>query len=199
MTGVMPYNRPDGRPGGLSRMRLGTSLALFAGGLTLAANACDYPEFSFRRAATDAGTTSSGGGGQGGVAGGTGGTGATAPECGPIGGPANCPPAEKCTIVDPIVGTAGCVPYGAISNFAVCTTNEQCGALSWCDQPTGVCRPVCVDAAQCLSYALGLGTQCAPTLQDGQPVTGGLKVCTVYCNFQDNVPCGALDGPITYT
>jgi hypothetical protein len=181
-------------------MKLGTSLALLAGGLALVANACDYPEFSFREGA-GAVTSTGGNAGQGGALGGSGGSGATggaAPECTPIGSPGGCLEGNKCTVVDPTLGTPGCVPAGSTPDFQACAANAECGAYSWCDDPTGVCRPVCPDATTCTNvFGLGAGTTCAATEQGGQAVMGGLKVCTAHCNPNDSTPCRSVDTAVT--
>src|SRR5512136_2115300 len=46
-------------------------------------------------------------------------------------------------------GTLGCVAVGATPDFALCLENTDCGPNSWCDEPTGVCRPVCHDQSDC--------------------------------------------------
>ncbi len=173
-------------------MKLGYSLALMASGLALGVNACDYPEFKFSKVVPDAGTSSGGqGGGLGGNGGsGAGGTGGGQPACSPVGKPGDCPPSTKCTVVDTVMGTADCVPYGSTPDFQACTSTEQCGAFSWCDEPTGVCRPVCTSAGECFTtFGLGIGTLCGPTVAGGSTVMGGLQVCTAHCNPQDNLPC----------
>jgi hypothetical protein len=154
-----------------------------------------------------AGNTASGGaggalGGTGGTGagttGGTGGAGGAAPECALLGQQDSCGAGSKCTIVDAIVGTLGCVTAGTAPDFQACTSNEQCGVFSWCDQPTGVCRPICLDSTTCTDvFGLATGSTCAPTQQGGQAVMGGLKVCTAHCNPQDSQPCVGSTVPVT--
>jgi len=199
----MAYNRPSGPTGRTNTMKLGYSLALFAGALAFVAGACEYPDFAFRTGAGATTTTSSGGSGGGGAAatagtdaggtspGGTGGSGGTAgapPVCTPLGQQGGCPADQKCTILDAGAGTLGCGPAGETPDFQACASNDECGMTSWCDDATDVCRPVCQDSPSC-ALLLGTGSVCAPTTQGGQPVTGGLQVCTAHCNPTSNGPC----------
>jgi hypothetical protein len=199
----MPYNPRSGPAGRFRPMKLATSLALLAGALALWANACDYPTFHFR-AGAGAGTTTSSGGGPGGTGGsgaspgGSGGSGGVGPECTLLGQQDTCGAGRKCTVIDAILGTLGCVTAGTAPDFQACTSNEECGVFSWCDQPTGVCRPICLDSTTCTNvFGLGAGSTCAPTQQDGAAVMGGLKGCTAHCNPQDSQPCVGGAVPVT--
>ena len=151
--------------------------------------------------AAAAGNTAGGAGGALGGHGGAGATGGTAgsagaggalPECTHLGQQDTCGADRKCTIVDPNTGTLGCVASGSTPDFGACTSNEECATSSWCDDATGVCRPICQDAETC-AQLLGGGSVCAPTTQGGHPVVGNLQVCTAHCNPTTNVPC--LGGP----
>lgn len=120
------------------------------------------------------------------------------PACTALGTQDECEPGQKCTVVDPASGTLGCLPAGAAPDFAVCTSNQQCGVASWCDEPTGVCRPICPDVALCTgTYGLAVGTVCAPTQHGGQTVLGGLKLCSAHCHPATGVPCRQDAGPVT--
>ena len=149
------------------------------------------------------GTTNSGTGGALGGSGGTGagasgGTGGGGAACTQIGQQDTCTTGLKCTVVDPAAGTVGCASAGTTPDFQACTANEQCGVSAWCDEPTGVCRPICVDSTSCSdTFGLGQGSTCSPTQQGGQMVLGGLKVCTAHCNPENDAPCISGDVAVT--
>lgn len=199
-------------------MKLGSCVALTAGAITLAFVACSYPEFVFDGGGGGSAASGTGGGNGGGgltttgtgtptgtTGTGTGtetGTGAGTPagsalRCTHLGMQAECDTGQKCTIVNPANGTLGCINAGATPEFAACTSNEQCGAAAWCDEPSGVCKPICDDVATCRNtYGLAEGTVCSVTKQGGQTVLGGLKVCSAHCNPGNGVPCKQDGGAV---
>jgi hypothetical protein len=199
-------------------MKLGYWLGILAGASVLAAGACDYPTFGWGPAGTQTGTGGTGGGGGSGAgavgAGGTtgsststthptttggGGSGGTVtttePSCTQLGKQDICGSSGKCTVVDPSQGTLGCMARGNVADFAVCADNSDCGVSSWCDDVTGVCKPICADVDACTgTYGLTAGTVCNATTLGGQPVFGGLKVCSSHCDPMSPSRCSNSAG-----
>jgi hypothetical protein len=114
-------------------------------------------------------------------------TSSTGPACSPVGLQGDCGAGQKCTVVDAATGEAGCIAAGVTADYAACLSNANCGPGSWCDEPTGVCKPVCGDTEDCTNA--GFGT-CLQARLGGQLVQG-MMVCTAHCSPTALDPCGA--------
>ncbi|MCC6525268.1 MAG: hypothetical protein IT373_21625 [Polyangiaceae bacterium] len=155
------------------------------GGVGVTLGACEFPTFEYRSPTTTTTTTSSlgGAGGTGGSsAGGSGGTGGVPNGCGPS--QDVCTPLEKCSVVDPLLGTRGCVEKGPRPEDAHCLDDAECDDGLWCDVAvTGVCRRVCDNGNDC-----DAGAQCVPATSGGVDIPG-LEVCTSHCGPTDTGGC----------
>lgn len=126
-------------------------------------------------------TTSSGGGANvgGGDIGGAG-------NC-LLGTAQGCEMGFKCTVTDEQTGAVGCLPNGPRIAFSACDIDTQCVVGTYCDNATDVCKPICMDSADC-----GGGGSCIASAN-----VPGLLLCTADCEPENATPCSQSDGPTT--
>lgn len=123
--------------------------------------------------------TTSGTSSGGGHAGGSGGSGPCT-----LGEPGSCGSGQKCSVVDPVVGTVACVTAGAGAAWDPCTVDADCAEQTYCDALTGICKPLCFDAADCPAEG-----RCVPAVISlGEPIAG-LSLCTAACHPLSGEPC----------
>ncbi len=153
-------------------------------------------DLSYEASGTGGNATSSTGGnatsGSGGHAmGGSGGAmtsasgdgGSASDDCG------GCPPGQKCSIVDYMLGEVGCVEAGQGGAWQQCQEDSQCATGLWCDNDWLVCRPTCPDD-KC-----GSG-KCMDATSFGMKIPGW-RVCAANCEPFMDVPCDQKNGPTT--
>ncbi|MBW2523757.1 MAG: hypothetical protein JRI23_06260 [Deltaproteobacteria bacterium] len=105
-------------------------------------------------------------------------------------GSAACGLGEKCTVVNPSTGDAGCVAAGPRPAWSYCEADTQCQDRTWCDHETSVCKPVCQNSDECPTDA-----HCQ-TAGDGLGGTVfGLMICTSHCDPLDATSCNQSFGP----
>lgn len=189
-------------------MRLVVWLAVTGVAFSAAAAACTYPSFHFRGdggGGTSVGGMPNGGNGAGaiggvagtggttptGTGGGTGAVGGTGPTGCVLWGADDCEAGEKCTVVNDSTGATDCGPAGNHPSWSRCASDAECVDRTWCDHETGVCKPVCQDAA---THCPDQGECKTAMASGGGTIPGVLRICTAHCDPLSATSCNQSAG-----
>jgi hypothetical protein len=112
-----------------------------------------------------------------------------------------CAAGLRCSLIDPVTVSFGCVKQGPNQAWQRCSTDADCASGTMCDLRFLACKPLCASASDCrFQVNDGLASYevkgaCIDALGgNGKPIAAGIKHCTASCEPMSASPCDKGSG-----